>query len=213
MTNDATLKSWSVLHVKSNGVTHHLICLFAPTFAFIFNSQTKIPKIIGNHRLNYFPKTLFTENATTFDIIAENYPFGTNHTQSRLALDVFLIHGRNVKNGSIDIKKTTDDEYTPSVFSTYTYNTSGKRPLADGNGDTEGGYLQWKPISYQSKGRKSTSSQQIEVIPAGEACKLDIPTGLATALYGNDTGNVTRWFVLFGTPGDPTYLSETYDTW
>ncbi len=119
---------------------------------------------------------------------------------------------------------TSDDEFTPSVFSTYTYNTSGKS-----NGKTHpsnqslGGYIQWKPISYQSDKRRSTSSQQVFVQESAsvEVCQLeDVPLGLASVLYGiNATaiaemgGNVTRWFVVFGTSGDNNFYNSPYNTW
>lgn len=127
-----------------------------------------------------------------------------------------MVHGKNVRNGTIAVDKTTDDEYTPSVFSTYTYNTSGSK----NSSNSIGGYIQWKPISYQSSGRKSTSSQQVRVIQveSEEECDVSaVPEGLASALYGLDVENssvtVVRWFVVFGTPGDPTYIQSKYNTW
>ena len=145
--------------------------------------------------------------------MSENYPFRYN--TSRLALEVMLVHGANVKNGSILLNQTNDDEYTPSVFSTFTYNTSGKLS----NSSSLGGYAQWKPISYQSEGRKSTSSQQVTVVPTAHVpeCEVqEVPEGLATALFGSslqNVSNVTRWMVVFGTPGDDTYINPTYNTW
>ena len=122
-----------------------------------------------------------------------------------------VLHGKNVKNGSILLKRTNDDEYTPSVFSSLTYNMSA--PL--------GGFIQWKPISYQNSGRKSTASQQVSVLPTGlvEECQLkSVPEGLASALYGShvngtEIGNITRWFAVFGTPGDDSYTRPDYNTW
>lgn len=169
----------------------------------------------ATERLKYFPKTLFTENSTTFDIISENYQFtkniGEKDNYSRLALEVVVLHGKNVKNGSILLKWTNDDEYTPSVFSSFTYNMSA--PL--------GGFAQWKPIAYQSSKRKSTASQQVFVLPTGlvEECQLkSVPEGLASALYGSDVngaaiGNITRWFAVFGTSGDDSYIRPDYNTW
>lgn len=169
----------------------------------------------ATERLKYFPKTLFTENSTTFDIVSENYQFtkniGKKDNYSRLALEVVVLHGKDVENGSILLERTTDDEYTPSVFSWFTYNMSA--PL--------GGFAQWKPISYQSNKRKSTASQQVSVLPTGsvEECQLSsVPEGLARALYGSDVNgtsikNITRWFAVFGTPGDDSYIRPGYNTW
>lgn len=147
-------------------------------------------------------------------MISENYPLTLNI--SRLALEVTIIHGVNVQNGSISISNSNDDEYTPSVFSTFTYNTSGKIHTSPAG---LGGYAQWKPISYQSAQRKSSSSQQVNVVTTAHVreCEVpQVPKGLASALFGSNVtsvGNVTRWFVVFGTPGDDTHVKPTYNTW
>ncbi len=159
--------------------------------------------------LNYFPKTHFHENSTTFDFISDNYTCVSNN--SRLALDMILVHGPALKNGSIGIKRTSDDEYTPSVFSSYTYESEpDQKSLSDE------WFFQWKPISYQDDGRKSTSSQQVAVVPTGgwQECEMErIPESLVSQLYGEGHGNITRWFVVFGTSGDDSYISPTYNTW
>jgi len=154
-----------------------------------------------------------------FDVITENYPF--HYNTSRLGLEVMIIHGGNVKNGSIHLNRTSDDEYTPSVFSTYTYHVSGKNK----DSNDMGGYAQWKPISYQDKNRKSTSSQQVTIVPTAQVstCSVqDLPEGLAEALFGNESSvsNMTRWFVVFETSGDDTYIINpvtqtniSYNTW
>lgn len=184
-----------------------------PFFIISVLFQTHIPDIVGEERLEYFPRTSFSENSTTFDLTSENYHFV--NSSSRLALEVLIIHGENVRNGSVTIVKTMDDEYTPSVFSSYTYQTSGAFI-----NKTRVGYVQWKPISYQSNSRKSTSSQQLNIVsadmPEDIDCEVDeVPAGLASSLYGTDFGhgNITHWFVVFGTAGDPTYLSPSYNTW
>lgn len=131
---------------------------------------------------------------------------------------MILLHGENVNNGSIVKETTTDDEYTPSVFSTNTYNTSGR---SHPKSNDSLGYVQWKPISYQSVERKSTSSQQVNVVTTGtlKVCLVrEVPLGLASALYGTEmegsgVRNATRWFVVFGTSGDGTDTNSDYNTW
>lgn len=134
---------------------------------------------------------------------------------SRLALEMFLIHGPQVKNGSLTLDRYLDDEYTPSIFSSWTYNVSGKH-LRDFYNMS--GYLHWKPISYQDNTRRSTISQQVTIKTAGDAqeCSVKLlPKGLATALFGDKVNslNVTRWFAVFGTEGDDSYFSPEYSTW
>lgn len=179
----------------------------------VVSLQTTIPKHTGSDRLSYFPKTLFTDTSTVFDVISEKYPYSPDISNGRLALEVVVIHGRNVQNGSISLGKSSDDEYTPSVFTTCTYNA--------GRNHSTGGYAQWKPISYQSSGRKSSESQQVTIMPTAhvDECEVTVvPRGLASALMGSNissqtVGNVTRWLVVFGTPGDQNYINSTYNTW
>jgi len=166
--------------------------------------------------LSYFPQTLFFENSSTFDVIIEKFPYKLSNVSnpeaknaSRLALEVFIIHGPNTLNGSIDTAKSLDDEYTPSMFTTLTYEIDSGLP-------DEQGYLQWKPISYQSLGRKSTESQLVNMLYTAGGLYCDtvvIPPGLAHGIFANSTSNVTRWFAVFGTPGDDTYLNSGYFTW
>jgi len=167
---------------------------------------------VGVNKLSYFPKTQFHENSTTFDFISDNYKCVVNN--SRLALDLILVHSTGLKNGSISLKKTEDDEYTPSVFSSYTYVSEGVNNSISKFNQTW--FLQWKPIAYQDAGRKSTSSQQANVVPTGnmEGCMLGkVPESLVSEIYGGRHDNITRWFVAFGTSGDDSDLSPTYNTW
>ena len=100
-----------------------------------------------------------------------------------------------------------DDEYTPSVFTTNTYEM---------HEDELTGFLQWKPISYQSAFRKSTESQQVIMVhTAGiEYCDSDtVPEGLGLRVFGRSVSNITRWFAVFGTPGDDTFLPTAYISW
>ena len=125
---------------------------------------------------------------------------------------MFVVHGPNVKPGEFQQDQSLDDEYTPSVFSSWIYNVSG----SDSNFHDMGGYIHWKPISYQSSARKSTESQQITMITTAgtQACTVDQPPrGLALALLNNRASNVTRWYAVFGTDGDDTYLNSNYSTW
>ena len=190
--------------------------------------QTHFPEAIGLERLGFFPKPQISENATLIDLVIQNFTFTLTGSDdddddddtkaSRLALEVIIIHGAQVNNGSSTLDEYLDDEYTPSIFSSWSYNVSGK--------DTQefedmGGYVHWKPISYQDGSRKSTISQQVNVVVAGDSqeCILEsIPKGLARALFGEQVdslrvSNITRWFVVFGTEGDDDFFSPEYSTW
>lgn len=119
-------------------------------------------------------------------------------------LEAFLIHGPHVENGSVFKNFSRDDEYTPSVFNTFNY-------LFGSNLDK--GFLQWKQISYLSPARKSTSSQQVNLVGAGNTM-VTIPLSLASALYNSSTAsNITNVFMVFGTEGDDNSMNPNYVTW
>ena len=171
------------------------------------------PSAIEFERLSQFPRAQISENATLIDITFQKFEFHNTSEDvgGRLALELFIVHGPMVKPGELKQAQTLDDEYTPSVFSSWTYNVSGNISKFH----DLGGYIHWKPISYQSEARKSTESQQIKLITDTQACTLNrLPKGLAAALYGGDVSlNVTRLYAVFGTDGDDTYLSPDYSTW
>lgn len=163
-------------------------------------------------RLSYFPKTLYSENSTTFDFVFRNFEYSnisrnkkdSNLKYGRLVLEMLFVHGQ-LKNGSVKERFSKDDEYTPSVFITNNY-------LFGGNG-TFDGFLQWKPISYLSGSRKSTQSQQANLIN-GEIGDVDIPPSLAYALYGSENAGIVQpVYMVYGTGGDDNNPNADYVSW
>ena len=172
------------------------------------------PSAVEFERLSQFPRAQISENATLIDITLQNFKFHNTSEDmgGRVALELFVVHGPMVNPGELTQAQTLDDEYTPSVFSSWTYKVSGNVSKFH----DLGGYIHWKPISYQSPSRKSTESQQIKLVTTAdtEACtRHRPPEGLAAALYGGGVSNVTRLYAVFGTDGDDTYLSPDYSTW
>lgn len=163
------------------------------------NRQISTSSIAGS--LPYLPRTHYTENSTTFDLIVQNFPYRS--ANSRIILEMYIVSGPSLQAaGDVKKKHWIDDEYTPSVFETFTY------PFGDS-------YLQWKPISYQSQSRQSTASQQANYLAYGGLQPSDqgeLPRGLASAVF-RPGANVTRFYMVIGTPGDGTYLSTAYFTW
>ena len=169
-----------------------------------------------NGRLGYFPKSLFSNTSTTFDFAFNNFTYsnistcGTktdNTTCGRVVLRMYLVHGPNTLNGILISNFSLDDEYTPSVFTTKAY-LFGTQP------EVSPGYLQWKPISYLSSSRQSTSSQQANIITSINESAL--PDSLASALFGvgpDETINVTTLYLVFGTEGDDNNMNPSYLTW
>ena len=192
-----------------------------PCFLTLSPSQTSLAASSGYSRLPYFPKSILTVNNTAFDIVIKNFTYRLKdsnnkdesffYSTNRLAIELMIVHGRHVANGSVSRSMNFDDEYTPSVFTTYQYEF-GRGPQAS---SPHLGYLQWKPVSYTSPGRASTSSQQINMADTSNVSFHDaLPKGLASALFGKlPPRNITLVYMVFGTSGDDSALSPTYLTW
>jgi len=105
--------------------------------------------------------------------------------------------------GSVGEKYSKDDEYTPSVFYTNFFAFGG----------TEGtGYVLWKPITYLNSDRVSSHSQQANCVK-GNTSNEELPPSLAQAIYGNDHGNTTTLYIVFGTEKDDSALNNGFYTW
>lgn len=159
---------------------------------------------VSGGRLGYFPKTLYTENSTTFDFAFQNFTYKISNlpdgSYGRIVLDLLLIHN---KNGTIESHFSKDDEYTPSIFLTYNYLFKFVNSMQ--------GYVQWKPISYLSVERKSTKSEQVNAILSPETVPV-LPSGLASALY-ESTSNIVQLYLVMGTEGDDNNFNPKYITW
>ena len=176
---------------------------------FYHHFQFQLPSTEEDQRISYFPKTKFTLNSTVFDITIDNFTY-RDVGNGRIALELILINGQPVGRNSTRETSTVDDEYTPSVFRTWEYYFNEEdlpnRP-----------YLQWKPISYQSQGRRSTKSQEANIVFPN--CMVDylgglIPRSLASALFNESTSlNCTAMYIVFGTDGDQTFLNSPLQTW
>ena len=122
-----------------------------------------------------------------------------------------MVGGQQVDGSSTVVMSTVDDEYTPSVFRTWEYYFNER-------GHSSRAYLQWKPISYQSHDRKSTKSQEANLVcPEGNAVDVlngEVPPSLASALFSDSTPlNGTALYMVIGTSGDENYVNSKHMTW
>ena len=162
-------------------------------------------------RISQFPKTQYHQNSTVFDVVIHDYNYTLTKSKSRLALEMIVVNGNAVNKHSTDRTVTEDDEYTPSVFTTREYYFRDKHTPSRG-------FMQWKPVSYQSKSRQSTKSQQANIVfPRGNAVDMlgdTVPRSLASALFSDATPlNGTSLYIVIGDSGDDTYTNSRYMTW
>ena len=156
---------------------------------------------------------MYSENSTVFDFVFSNfnYTLSVGDTKyGRLILEMDLVHGQ-LQNKSVSKTFSRDDEYTPSVFLTYNQLFGGNR--FRGKKLLEG-FLQWKPISYLSGKRKSTQSQQANVINSKNISLSDMSKGLVTALYNESSPCfIQPVYMIFGTEGDDNNPNPQYVSW
>ena len=159
---------------------------------------------------SYFPTPFYTPTSMVLDLTLSHIKY-SNHTtghlpNTRLAMEVLVVHGPGVDAGKIVERFNYDDEYTPSVFYATSYNVKH---------NTTEGYILWKAISYEDSGRKSSASQQaLYNFPQDNGNVSKIPPSLASAFFGGrDDVMVKRMFLVFGTEGDEQSLNGDYFTW
>ena len=171
--------------------------------------QFQLPWMEEDRRVSYFPKTKYTLNSTVFDVTLSKFKYSSHNLKNgRIALEMIMVNGQQINGSSTRTRLTEDDEYTPSVFKTWEYYFG--TPMHP--------YLQWKPISYQDKQRKSTKSQEAQIVfPNRKAIDFlngQVPRSLASALFDDSTSlNGTAMYIVIGTAGDETYINTPYLTW
>lgn len=166
------------------------------------------PKVESGHA-SYFPTPFFTPTSMVLDTVLSNIKY-SNHTRAaipdtRLALEMLVVHGPGVDPGEVVQRFNSDDEYTPSVFYTTIYNIKH-------NSSGTNGYMVWKAISYEDDSRKSSASEQAFYNFQSEN-PSDIPPSLAQAFFGNHNVTIRRMFMVFGTDGDEQGLRGSHFTW
>lgn len=152
---------------------------------------------------------MYTPNSTVVDITIDGFNY-TGTKNGRVAIEMIMVNGQPVGPSSTQVTSMEDDEYTPSVFRTWEYFFSRKAPAP--------AFIQWKPVSYQSKSRRSTKSQQANIVfPNGKAVDFlgnEVPRSLASAVFDDSTPlNGTAMYIVIGDDGDVTYVNSAYQTW
>lgn len=162
------------------------------------------------------PHMLHTENSTQIDIILQNIETNKTFTNSRFAIEL-LVAGE----GNPDIpmfinpKKSLDDEHTPGIFEVVEVRTPPYKSMD--NYQTEGAYLQWRPVSYTTISRDTTNSTEtMQYSPLKVSNHTSaIMNTMLYCYYGDKIDNLLtqRIIVSLGTKGDGFYKRTYYSTW
>ena len=163
------------------------------------------PRHNEDYERGYFPKPWYTANSTTFDLMMKNFVYRLPGKASRLALEIELVQGLGVAdNGTLGQKYSKDDEYTPSIFYTRFFSFGGEQGH---------GHVRWKPITYITRHRKSSESQQANAVLGGPVNETELPGSLARAIFGDDYSHRTTIYLVFGTEKDDNGLNSGMYTW
>ncbi|XP_078052333.1 glycosylated lysosomal membrane protein isoform X1 [Augochlora pura] len=162
------------------------------------------------------PHMLHTENSTQVDIILDHMQINKTFSNSRFAIELLVVGGGNPDIPLfIDPQKSLDDEHTPGIFEVVEVRTP---PYPDMNDyQTQGAYLQWRPVSYTSAFRDSTNfTETVQYPPIKVADHTNaIQNSLLYCYYGDQVNGLLtqRIIVSLGTKGDGFYRKTYYSTW
>ncbi|KAG5842786.1 hypothetical protein ANANG_G00181430 [Anguilla anguilla] len=124
---------------------------------------------------------------------------------SRFFLELQTV-GRSELQSRVDIVRSIDDEYTPSIFQVSQWVSSPPNVTSPVLG-----YTQWKPVAY----RNATPSLELAA-PCRHTGPLPLPrlppSGLVGAYFG-DGYQASGLNVTFGIAGDPLYNATKYLSW
>ncbi|XP_017755803.1 PREDICTED: glycosylated lysosomal membrane protein A-like [Eufriesea mexicana] len=162
------------------------------------------------------PHMLHTENSTQVDIILDNIQTNKSFTNSRFAIELLVVGEGNPDIPMfINPKKSLDDEHTPGIFEVVEVRTPPYKSME--NYQTEGAYLQWKPISYGDASRDVSSTIETIQYPPLKVTNHTsaIVNSMLYSYYGDKVNDLLtqRIIVSFGTKGDGFYKKTYYSTW
>ncbi|CAH4023227.1 glycosylated lysosomal membrane protein B-like [Pieris brassicae] len=152
------------------------------------------------------PHLIHTANSTLIDVSLVNLT--TSFNASRYALHFVLASTDNPTDTMHYImRKSLDDEHTPGVFEIIEIKTPS---LYDSK---EGGYLQFRPVSYTSPKRNVASSTIAHV---SQFNRTMMPRDSTLSLFFKESQQmilVQDMFVSFGESGDGYYKQHNYTAW
>ncbi|XP_050474765.1 glycosylated lysosomal membrane protein-like [Bombus huntii] len=164
----------------------------------------------------FMPHMLHTENSTQVDIILDHLQTNKSFTNSRFAIELLVVGEGNPEVPMfINPKKSLDDEHTPGIFDVVEVRTPPYKSMD--NYETEGAYLQWRPVSYTTMSRDITDSTETMQYPPLKVSNhtSTIIDSMLYCYYGDKVDNLLtqRIIVSLGSKGDGFYKRTYYSTW
>lgn len=154
-------------------------------------------------RDSVWPSLLHNANSSQLRIWLDNVLPRSN--QSRFALELQSVSSGEQK-GQVDVLKSIDDEYTPSIFKVSQWVTSPSNVSSEILG-----YSQWKPVAYRTVHPKFEDATPCRHSNPVLVSQLP-PSGWVQAIFreGVQTSSLN---ITFSIAGDPYYNTTNYLSW
>ncbi|XP_036371642.1 glycosylated lysosomal membrane protein [Megalops cyprinoides] len=154
-------------------------------------------------RDHIWPRLLHNANSSQIHVWLKGVTARSNY--SRFSLELQTVGSRELPS-RVDVVRSIDDEYTPSIFQVSEWVSSpvnSTSPVL--------GYSQWKPVAYRTAAHilegatpcRHSSPQPMAQLP---------PSGLVKAYFG-DGYQTSGLNITFGIAGDPFYSVTNYLSW
>jgi len=171
-------------------------------------------------RSKRLPHLLETSTSSQLDIILDNLILDSkssnesfNYDHARWAFDMIFFTNNPMKEEfKMNSLKSLDDENAPGIF-----NLDEITAPSDGSAN-EGGFLQWRPVSYLKKDRDvnyATTPNINTTFAPLKSISFPVQKSLVYGLFGEDILDVSSVSsdVSFGMPNDGYYTKYKYTTW
>ncbi|XP_030645130.1 glycosylated lysosomal membrane protein [Chanos chanos] len=193
--------TWDDLN-KTVNLTDHTVRLCGKDSAETFNSNSSFCLLFsayeGVGREEAWPALLHNANSSQLRLWLDRVTPRSN--ASRFLFELQSV-GSPRHESRVDVLKSIDDEYTPSIFQVSQW------VFSPPNANTVMGYTQWKPVAYRKAAPLTEDATPCKHSPP-VAVDQASPSGLVLAYFGKES----RTFGLNMTFGikDAPYYNATY---
>lgn len=154
-------------------------------------------------RDSVWPGLLHNANSSQLHVWLDNVIPRSN--QSRFVLELQSVSSAEQK-GQVDVLKSIDDEYTPSIFKVSQWVSSPSNASSEILG-----YTQWKPVAYRTVHPKFEDATPCRHSDPVLVSQLP-PSGWVRALF-RDGLQTSTLNITFSIAGDPFYNVTNYLSW
>ncbi|XP_031442002.1 glycosylated lysosomal membrane protein isoform X2 [Clupea harengus] len=197
--------SWDDLNTTIN-LTNHSVTLCGRNSSTSFRNGSlclAFSAFGSKGRGAVWPGLLHNANSSQLRIWLDNVSPRSN--QSRFALELQSVSSA-AQRGHVDVLKSIDDEYTPSIFKVSQWVSSPSNASS-----AVLGYTQWKPVAYRTAQPKFEDATPCRHSNPVLVSQLP-PSGWVQAFF-RDGQQTSALNITFSIAGDPFYNVTNYLSW